>query len=83
MKYFYSVDDEDFENGSYSMEVNAEAEELDYIAEACADDFYSCHDGFDGSWPRDFFIFNEAGVLIGKQEVHLEYDPSFRAVNTK
>lgn len=49
-------------------------------AEACAEDYFHNHDGFEANWPLTFAIFDGfAGPEIGRWEVALEYEPSFNA----
>ncbi|AZY52204.1 hypothetical protein [Bordetella avium] len=50
-------------------------------AEACAEDYFRNHDGFEANWPLTFAIFDGFnGPEIGRWEVELEYEPSFSAV---
>ncbi|CAB3812134.1 hypothetical protein [Achromobacter denitrificans] len=49
-------------------------------AEACAEDYFRNHDGFEANWPLTFAIFDGfTGPEIGRWEVQLEYEPSFSA----
>jgi len=49
-------------------------------AEACAEDFFHNHDGFEANWPLTFAIFDGfTGPEIGRWEVALEYEASFTA----
>ncbi|WP_291385007.1 MULTISPECIES: hypothetical protein [Achromobacter] len=49
-------------------------------AEACAEDYFRNHDGFEANWPLTFALFDGiAGREIGRWEVALEYEPSFTA----
>ena len=49
-------------------------------AEACAEDYFHNHDGFEANWPLTFALFEGlAGAEIGRWEVALEFEPSFRA----
>lgn len=49
-------------------------------AEACAEDFFHNHDGFEANWPLTFAIFDGfTGPEIGRWEVALDYEPSFNA----
>ncbi|WP_033470986.1 hypothetical protein [Bordetella bronchiseptica] len=50
-------------------------------AEACAEDFFHNHDGFEANWPLTLAILDGfTGPEIGRWEVHLEYEPSFAAI---
>lgn len=57
------------------------AEDIDEEeAEACAEDYFHNHDGFEANWPLTFAIFDGfTGPEIGRWEVELEYKPSFSA----
>ncbi|KNE28144.1 hypothetical protein ACOTDN_17935 [Achromobacter xylosoxidans] len=49
-------------------------------AEACAEDYFRNHDGFEANWPLTFAIFDGfTGPEIGRWEVALEYEPTFTA----
>lgn len=74
--YKYSVEsDEKFEfNSSFDLSYDPE-----YIAELAAEDYHSCHDGWESSWPLPFTIFDNCGILLGKYEVDREAVPSFSA----
>ena len=57
--------------------------EWESLAETCADDYLSNHDGWEHrSWqngdPMEFWLY-ENGQLVGKFDVYLEYVPSFHA----
>ncbi|OZI38996.1 hypothetical protein CEG14_05525 [Bordetella genomosp. 1] len=53
-------------------------------AEACAEDYYRNHDGFEAIWPLTFAIFDGfTGPEIGRWEVALEYEPSFVAAQQR
>ena len=81
-QYRYSVEDCDFDN-SYKLESNWGLECPDYIAEDAADNYHSCHDGWENSWPLDISVFKEDGTLIGTFEVERETVPSFSASEKK
>jgi hypothetical protein len=61
------------------METGWDRDDIDYIAEECAEDFYHNHDGWEHQWPKTFFIFDESENLLGTFEIHLEHQPTFRA----
>ncbi|WP_419342750.1 hypothetical protein ACM1PE_06760 [Achromobacter sp. PD1] len=49
-------------------------------AEACAEDYFHNHDGFEANWPLTFALFDGmTGPEIGRWEVDLEFEPSFSA----
>lgn len=48
------------------------------LAELCADDFHSNHDGWESRWPRDITIYEtEEGPPIASFEVDREAIPHF------
>lgn len=50
-----------------------------WIAEECADDFHSNHDGWESSWPIEFKLWSDKGVVIGVFEVDRDVQPVFHA----
>lgn len=72
----YSVDTADFVN-AYEIESAFDEGCLDWLAEECAEDYHSHHDGWESSWPLDFFIFDLEGKLLGTVEVERETVPNF------
>lgn len=53
--------------------------DLEWIAEAAADDYHSNHDGWEAHWPRTFIIFDMDDNRLGQCEVDREAVPQFRA----
>lgn len=54
------------------------------IAELCADDYWSSHDGWEASWPLDFALFeSEDGPEIARCLVDMEAVPQFHASRPK
>lgn len=61
--------------------------EYEMLAEKCADDYRSNHDGWEHeSWVNDslpFILYDSKMNLIGTFDVYLEYEPSFSATRKK
>jgi hypothetical protein len=52
----------------------------DDLAERCADDWHSNHDGWEASWPRTFVLFRDkTGPAFARFTVDREYAPQFSA----
>lgn len=49
------------------------------IAEECAEDFHSNHDGWDNRWPVIFILANEEDNILGKFEIERRSEPVFIA----
>jgi hypothetical protein len=83
MKIKYGIDN-DLDN-SYEMEIKEydELADLEYIAERCAEEFHSAHDGWEHSWPIDFHLWNESDKLLGIFIVDREAEPVFYARRKK
>ncbi len=80
-KYIISLLDEggDIEGG-YEFETNWGLENLQYVAEAGADQFFHEHDGWDYDWPLKFALFDAiTEERLGVFEVQLESVPTFYA----
>lgn len=61
------------------VETVFEADDLDSVAEDCAEDYeYNC-DGWESSWPIVFHIWDEKDNYLGCRKVEKEYSPSFSA----
>ncbi len=51
-----------------------------YIAEQCADDWHSNHDGFEARWPRVFVLYaDKTGPAVARFKVDRETVPQFNA----
>lgn len=51
-----------------------------YIAEQCAEDWHSNHDGFEARWPRVFVLYaDKDGPHFARFEVDRETVPQFNA----
>ena len=56
----------------------------DSIAEQCADDFHSEHDGWEASWPRVFALYRDnKSPAFARFEVEREMVPQFNAYTHK
>ncbi|MDX7989189.1 hypothetical protein FE392_18050 [Xenorhabdus sp. 12] len=53
-----------------------------YLAEECAEDYYSNHDGWERNWPITIHVFSD-GNHIGEFSVELESEPVFSASLSK
>lgn len=54
--------------------------EARHVAEKCADDFHSNHDGWERSWPRTFTLHEtEGGPVVATFEIEREAVPVFTA----
>jgi len=77
--YKYSVDQEDFEN-SYEFESTWIYDGMeDVVVEEAAEDYHDNHDGYEDSWPIDFFLFDLNGTLLESFTVEREASPVFNA----
>lgn len=74
-KYQFGTDD----SGGYpdfDIECIWRPEDMDYIAQECAEKYFSEHDGWESSWPLTFTIFKD-GKQIGRARVEMESEPQF------
>ena len=79
-KYKYNTHTADFEDGfCFDLESFHDTENLDNVAEDAAEDFYSCHAGWESSWPVDFYLFTNDGIFLGCYPVDRETNPAFYA----
>jgi hypothetical protein len=79
VNFKYSAHYNDFPN-AYEISSSFDAEDgIDWIAEECAEDYHSNHDGWECSCPIDFYIYGLDGVLLGVCEVERETVPNFVA----
>lgn len=80
MKVFYSVGDDETR---FELETGLDlASEYwqDSIAEECADEYHSNHDGWEGRWPREFTLYaSKDGPPIATFIVEREFEPTFSA----
>jgi hypothetical protein len=76
--YTYEGSGCEFED-SYQVETRWDPEDLEYIAEECADDYHSNHDGWEDSWPVTFLLWDNQGRELGTFEVYRDTEPVFRA----
>lgn len=54
-------------------------ESSEWLAEDCANDYHSNHDGWESQWPLTLRIWDEKGVVLGDWTVDRDYDPVFNA----
>ena len=62
----------------FDLETDWSADEIDYLAEDSAKDYYENHDGWEVTWPLEISI-SIGDEVIGKREVCVEFDPTFVA----
>lgn len=55
-------------------------EEIEDIAQECAEQDWNDHDGWESKWPKTFSIFSD-GELLGFVKVGMEMEPSFSATH--
>lgn len=83
-KFKYYVDGDDFENAyEISLAFQYDDDEADDVAEECAEDYHGNHDGWEHSWPADFYIYSMEGKLLGVFEVDRQSTPVFYATEKK
>ena len=79
-KFFYSVEEKLLD---YAFDFEVKYPKIDYsiedVAEEAADDYHSCHDGWEAHWPLTFYIWNENQEYLGASTVHMEAQPVFYA----
>src|SRR4051812_13285342 len=74
--YWYSTD----RRGESRYELSGTMRPLRDVAIAAAEDYHANHDGWESSWPIDFFIYeSEEGPAVGRFEVERETVPEFYA----
>lgn len=59
--------------------------DLEFIAEQCAGDYWDNHDGYESNWPLSFRIYKEddSSGLIYESIVEMEMSPDFSASKKK
>ncbi len=63
--------------GSWDSMDSFDAENL---AQECAEDYHSNHDGWEASWPLTFALYaSKDGPEVGRFEVEREMEPTFMA----
>jgi hypothetical protein len=80
-KVHYAVEDHGmtFED-SWSIDTVWDLDDaLDYIAEECAENYHSEHDGWESHWPVTFVMWDAQGKELGTCEVYRDAEPVFRA----
>lgn len=76
--WYYSIDGHEDDQG-FPFE-SKESCTTRWLAEACADDYHSNHDGWESSWPLTIcFREIEGGPVVAKFEVDRETVPQFIA----
>jgi hypothetical protein len=77
------------ESSYYSIEVADSCDvtrpiEQESIAERCANDYHSIHDGWESNWPLTFTLHAaEEGQEIARLEIECEAKPTFYANHIK
>lgn len=54
----------------------AKARDWEIMAEACAEDYHSNHDGWEASWPVELRLY-EDGTEVARLIVECEHQPAF------
>lgn len=83
-KFKYQINNPVF-NSSFCFEVetNWDSDMPEYIAEDAADDYHSNHDGWEGSWPLNLYVFTPFGEPLGAFKIERESQPVFSASELK
>lgn len=80
----YSVDNNKDKHTLYTSHVTSyQLDCLESVAEECAEDYESNHDGWEDSWPIELSLFDENDELMGRFRVDREYNPVFSATSIK
>lgn len=77
-KYEYQVYDGDL----FDIHSVFSEEDGEYIAQEAAEDYHSCHDGWESIWPLVITIYSE-GRVVGKYDVERDVEPVFYATEVK
>jgi len=67
-----------FSLGPTPLPVTIDSWEVEFLARAAAEEYWSDHDGWEASWPLDFEIFID-GKSYGICAVDMEAQPVFSA----
>jgi hypothetical protein len=76
VKYIVEEDNQSVAD-AYEFETDFDADDVRWIAENAADDYYHMHDGWEAFWPLTFKVFID-GKSIGTFEIDQEFEPVFR-----
>jgi len=79
MKFTYRIEEYDFE---HETSAPLTPTYISAMAEHAAEDYFSCRDGWESSWPLEFEILIK-GVSKGFFEVELENVPTFSSTKVK
>jgi hypothetical protein len=80
----YQIDEDDLKF-AFDLEFNRERsgildeDDVENMAEMAAEDFFNNHDGWEENWPKDIFIYNDSGHLMGVCCTQIEAHPVFSA----
>jgi hypothetical protein len=76
-EFWYSIDDD---SERFSAERPSPTDELEWLAEIAAEDYFHNHDGWDASWPTNIAIYEDAeGPRLATFFVEMESRPDFCA----
>lgn len=71
-------------DGPWQFESMWDRDDLRFVAESAAEDYYDNHDGWEASWPKVFAIHESAdGPVVALFEVHRDFSPTFSAFMVK
>lgn len=82
MHYRYRIP-EQCEESTYLMFSDWKEDDLGWIAEDAAVDWFNNHDGYESSWPLEFQILRMDGTEIGRFIVDMQPVPAFSATPKK
>jgi hypothetical protein len=76
-EFWYSIDDD---SERFSAERPPRTDELEWLAEIAAEDYYNNHDGREASWPTNIAIYDDAeGPRLATFFVEMSSRPEFCA----
>jgi hypothetical protein len=70
-----------YEMTTHDAWVITDPDDHEHLAEKCADDFHSEHDGWEANWPLRITLYaTKTGPAVATFEVEREYEPRFNAM---
>jgi hypothetical protein len=86
-KYYYTVNEKlDDPEDRYEFVTSftfVEPDDLDTLAETIADYDWGHNDGFEYSWPVEYYLWDKDHNYLGSYEVHMDMHPTFTAYELK
>jgi hypothetical protein len=74
-EYQYSIHNHDIED-LITIRSKLSVCDAEFIAEEAAHDHWENNDGWEASWPINFFIFKDM-ALIGSYKIDMDFEPKF------